>query len=238
MDPSGEHLPTVGTMQPHKLIEKRIRILLVDSQTVVRSGVRALIESRPGLEVVGEVGNHSDSIVLATRECPDLILVTLNEDSDLDILPDLVNAVEQPRILILTGIRDPKVHQRAVRLGATGVVLKDTPADVLFKAIHKVHLGEVWLSRSTTANVLTKLVRMNDETDIESRKIATLTQREREIVSLIGEGLKNKQIASRLFISEATVRHHFTSIFDKLDVSDRLELIIYAYRYGLIKPPG
>lgn len=225
-------------MQQHKLIEKRVRILLVDSQIVVRSGLRALLESRPGLEVVGEVGNHSDSIAMASREHPDLILITLNEDSDLDILPELVNSSEEPRILVLTSIRDPKVHQRAVRLGATGVVLKDTPAEILFKAINKVHLGEVWLSRSITANVLTKLVRMNDEMDVESRKIATLTQREREIVSLIGEGLKNKQIASRLFISEATVRHHFTSIFDKLDVSDRLELIIYAYRYGLIKPPA
>jgi two-component system nitrate/nitrite response regulator NarL len=223
--------------QQHKLLEKRIRILLVDSQVVVRSGLRALIESRPGLEVVGEVGNQSDSITLATREQPDLILITLNEDSDLDILPELLNSSEHPRILVLTSIRDPKVHQRAVRLGATGVVLKDTPAEVLFKAINKVHLGEVWLSRSTTANVLTKLVRMNDEMDVESRKIATLTHRVREIVSLSGEGIKYKQIASRLFMSEATVRHHLTSIFDKLDVSDRLELIIYAYRYGLIKQP-
>jgi DNA-binding NarL/FixJ family response regulator len=225
-------------MQQHKLIEKRIRILLVDSQVVVRSGLRALIESRPGLEVVGEVGNRSDSIAAVASERPDLILIALNEDSDLDLLPDFVNSIDHPRILVLTSIRDPKVHQRAVRLGATGVVLKDTPAEVLFKAINKVHLGEVWLSRSTTANVLTRLVRMNDEMDIETRKIATLTQREREIVCLIGEGLKNKQIAARLFISEATVRHHFTSIFDKLGVSDRLELIIYAYRYGLIKPPA
>ena len=225
-------------MQQQQFIEKkRIRILLIDSQTVVRSGVRALIENRPGLEVVGEVGNHVDSIAIAIHERPDLILITLNEDSDLDALPELLNSCEQTRILVLTSIRDPKVHQRAVRLGATGVVLKDTPPEILFKAITKVYLGEVWLSRSTTANVLNKLVRMNDEMDIETRKIATLTQREREIVALIGEGLKNKQIASRLFISEATVRHHFTSIFDKLDVSDRLELIIYAYRYGLIKPP-
>jgi DNA-binding NarL/FixJ family response regulator len=224
--------------QPQLIEKKRIRILLVDSQTVVRSGVRVLIESRPGLEVVGEGGNHTDSIAMARREQPDLILITLNEDSDLDILPELLNSSEQARILVLTSIRDPKIHQRAVRLGATGVVLKDTAAEVLFKAIHKVYVGEVWLSRSITANVLGKLVRMNDEMDVETRKIATLTQREREIVSLIGEGLKNKQIAARLFISEATVRHHFTSIFDKLYVSDRLELIIYAYRYGLIKPPA
>jgi len=223
--------------QQQQLMEKPIRILLVDNQTVVRSGVRRLLESRAELEVIGEVGIHADSIALATKEQPDLILITLNEDSDLDILPELLSSSEESRVLILTSIRDPNLHQRAVRLGATGVVLKDTPAEILFKAISKVYLGEVWLSRTTTANVLTRLVRMNDELDAESKKISTLTQREREIVTLIGEGLKNKQIASRLFISEATVRHHFTSIFAKLDVSDRLELIIYAYRFGLIKPP-
>ncbi len=223
--------------QQPQLLGKPIRILLVDNQTVVRSGVRRLLESRPELEVIGEAGIHADSIALATKEQPDLILITLNEDSDLDILPELLTSSEESRVLILTSIRDPNLHQRAVRLGATGVVLKDTPPEILFKAISKVYLGEVWLSRTSTANVLTRLVRMNDELDAESKKISTLTQREREIVTLIGEGLKNKQIATRLFISEATVRHHFTSIFAKLEVSDRLELIIYAYRYGLIKPP-
>ena len=214
-------------MQPLQLITKNIRILLIDDQTIVRAAMRMLIESRPGLKVIGEGANRTESLALATSEQPEIILFALNEAS----------IAKQARLVILTGLRDPKVHQRAVRLGATGVVLKDMPAEDVVKAIEKVHSGEVWLNRSMTASVLAGLVRGNGELDLEAAKIVTLTKREREICTLIGEGLKNKQIAARLFISDATVRHHLTSIFDKLDVSDRLELIIYVYRHGLSKPP-
>jgi len=225
-------------MQPLQLITKNIRILLIDNQTIVRAAIRMLIESRPGLKVVGEGADRTESLAVATSEQPDIILFALNEASDLDFLPELLAIAKQARVVILTGLSDSKVHQRAVRLGATGVVLKDMPAEDVIKAIEKVHSGEVWLNRSMTASVLAGLVRGNGEIDLEAAKIATLTKRERELSTLIGEGLKNKQIAARLFISDATVRHHLTSIFDKLGVSDRLELIIYVYRHGLGKPPA
>jgi two-component system nitrate/nitrite response regulator NarL len=225
-------------MQPLHLITKNIRILLIDEQTIVRAAMRMLIESRPGLKVIGEGANRVESLAVATSEQPDIILFALNEASDLDVLPELLAIAKQARVVILTGLRDPKVHQRAVRLGATGVVLKDMPAEDVIKAIEKVHSGEVWLNRSMTASVLAGLVRGNGEIDLEVAKIVTLTKREREICTLIGEGLKNKQIAARLFISPATVHHHLTSIHDKLGVSDRLELIIYVYRHGLSKPPA
>lgn len=224
-------------MQPLQVVNKKIRIVLIDNHTIVRSGMRMLIESRLGLEVVAEVGNRTESLAVAASEQPDIILFALNEDADLDLIPELLAAARQARVLVLTALRDPRVHQRAIRLGAIGLVLKDASAETFLKAIEKVHTGEVWLNRSTIANVLTKLVGANHEVDSEAAKIATLTRREREIITLIGEGLKNKQIAAKLFISEATVRHHFTSIFDKLGVSDRLELVIYSYRYGLIKLP-
>jgi two-component system nitrate/nitrite response regulator NarL len=224
-------------MQPLQLSSKKIRIVLIDNHTIVRSGMRMLIESRLGLKVVGEVGNRTEALAVAASEQPDIILFALNQDDDLDLIPELLAAAKQARVLVLTALRDPRVHQRAIRLGAIGLVLKDSSAEMFLKAIEKVHTGEVWLNRSIMANVLTRLVGVNHEIDFESSKIATLTRREREIVTLIGEGLKNKQIAAKLFISEATVRHHFTSIFDKLGVSDRLELVIYAYRYALIKLP-
>jgi two-component system, NarL family, nitrate/nitrite response regulator NarL len=224
-------------MQPLQLITKNIRILLIDNHTIVRAAIRLLLESRPGLHVVGEGGDRAQSLAVAASEQPDIILFALNEASDLDYLPELLTIAGQARAVILTGLRDPKVHQRAVRLGATGVVLKDMPAEDVIRAIEKVNSGEVWLNRSMTASVLAGLVRGSGELDVEAAKIATLTKREREINTLIGEGLKNKQIAARLFISDATVRHHLTSIFDKLGVSDRLELIIYVYRHGLSKLP-
>lgn len=224
-------------MQPLQLASKKIRIVLIDNHTIVRSGMRLLIESHLGLKVVGEVGDRTEALAVAASEQPDVILFALNEEDDLDLIPELLAAAGQARVLVLTALRDSMVHQRAIRLGAMGLVLKDASPEMFLKAIEKVHTGEVWLNRSIMANVLARLVGVNHEIDFEASKIATLTRREREIIALIGEGLKNKQIAAKLFISEATVRHHFTSIFDKLGVSDRLELVIYAYRYGLIKLP-
>lgn len=200
--------------------------------------MRMLIESRLGLEVVGEGGNRTESLAAAASEQPDVILFAVNEDNEVDLIPELLSEAKQARVLVLTSLRDPKVHQRAIRLGAMGLVLKDASAETFLKAIEKVHTGEVWLNRSMMANVLTNLVGANHEVDLEAAKIATLTGREREIITLVGEGRKNKQIAAKLFISEVTVGHHLTSIFDKVGVSDRLELMIYAYRYGLIKPPA
>jgi DNA-binding NarL/FixJ family response regulator len=137
---------------------------------------------------------------------------------------------------VLTGVRDVEMHRRAVRLGAVGLVLKEKAADVLLKAIAKVYAGEVWLDRLLIANVLSEITRPTSQSlDPEDIKIKALTVREREIIKLIGQGLKNQAIANRLCISEATVRHHLTSIFGKLGVGDRLELAIYAYRHGLAR---
>ena len=220
---------------------KTIRVLLVDDHAVVRSGLRVLIDSRPGLKVAGEASNRADALATAAREKPDIVLLDLDMDgeSGLDLLPQLREAAPEARVIILTGLRDPEAHYRALRLGAMGLVLKEKAAEIVIKAIEKVHAGDVWFDRSTMGNVIAEITRPNGgkKDDPEAAKIAALTEREREVVSLIGEGLKNKQIAARLFISETTVRHHLTSIFNKLGVSDRLELVIYAYRPGLATPP-
>lgn len=223
-------------MQPVQLLARKIRILLIDSQTIVRSAVRLLIDSAAGLTVIGEVANAAESLAVTAREQPDVILFSIKEESDLDFLPELIAGAKQTRVMVLMGPRDSKIHQQAIRLGATGVVSMDTRPKTFLKAIEKVYMGEIWLNRSMTLNVLAGFINTNREVNPDATKIAALTKREHEIIALIGEGLKNKQISARLFISEATVRHHLTSIFDKLEVSDRLELIIYAYRHGLAKP--
>jgi len=121
-------------------------------------------------------------------------------------------------------------------LGAMGVVLKEHAPDVLIKAIEKVHAGEIWLDRPTMGRMLREMTGKDEkEIDPELTKIESLTQREREVVALIAEGLKNRQIGERLFISETTVTHHLSSIYSKLGVSDRLELVIYAFTHK-IKP--
>ena len=219
-----------------------IRILIVDDHAVVRTALHLLIESWPGLQVVGEAANRSEALAIAAHKQFDIILLDLDfgGNSGLDFLPELLAIVPQARVLILTGVHDPELHRQAVRLGARGLVLKEKSAEVLIKAIEKVHAGEVWLERAMIATVLDDLSPRNGakQIDPEKTKIATLTAREREVIALIGEGLRNKEVAQRLFISETTVRHHLTSIFDKLAVSDRLELVIHAYRHGLAKIPS
>ena len=141
-------------------------------------------------------------------------------------------------MIVLTGIRDPAEHRQAVRLGATGMVLKEQAVDTLVKAIERVHAGETWLDPALVANVLAERSRARGrDADPEAARIAMLTERECEVIALIGEGLKNRQIAKRLSISETTVVHHLTSIFAKLGVANRLELVTYAYRHGLAESP-
>jgi DNA-binding NarL/FixJ family response regulator len=225
------------TLTPRR---RPIRVLLVGDQEVVRTGLRLLIESHRGFTVVGET-TEAAAAAAAAHERPDIILldVPVETEDGLDVLPQLLAATRESRILILTGKRDAKTPQQALRLGAMGFIGKDQPADVLFRAIEKVHAGEVWVDRAVLATMLGVTTRGGDQRSAnpEAAKIDTLTQRELEIVAVVGEGLKNKGIAERLSISEATVRHHLTSIYDKLAVSGRVELMIYAYQHGLSKLP-
>ena len=220
---------------------RKVSILIVDDHAVVRSGLRLLLETDPRFSVCDEASTCAAAATAAERAQPDIILldIDLEGTNALECLPALVKAAPRARVLVLTGLSDAGVHMQALRAGAMGLVLKEKAADVLMKAIDKVHQGEVWFDRATMGNILSEMSlgggRANDNP--EKFKIATLTDREREVITLIGEGLKNKHIAERLFISETTVRHHLTSIFDKLGVSDRLELVIYAYRHNLANPP-
>jgi len=219
--------------------DQTIKVLIVDSHQVVRMGLHALVETQKEMKVVGEAVNRSEALASATRLQPDLIVMDINfgEENDLDVLADLREAAPATRVLVLTGVTDAKFHRQAAKLGAAGVVLKEQPVEVLLKAIRKVHLGEVWLDRSLTGSLLDELTQIDKKIDPDEAKKANLTAREREIVTLIAEGLKNKQIGARLFISETTVTHHLSSIFSKLGVGDRLELVIYAFANSLAKTP-
>ena len=219
------------------LLSNCIRILLVEPHEIVRSGLRLLLESRPGVSVVGEAGSRAAALQLARETRPDLAVLEFldGEEKQLDYLAQLREQSPQTRLLILTGVQEEELHHRAIQLGAMGLVLKSKPPDVLFKAIEKIHLGEVWLDRSAVAAVLTRLTRPAAEEEVSDlAKIKTLTKREHEIIGLLAQGYKNKEIAARLYISDITVRHHLTSVYSKLEVSDRTELIIFSYKNGLV----
>lgn len=215
-----------------------IRIMIVDDHAVIRTGLRMLIEQDQTMKVVAMVGTTGEALEQAMQERPDIIILdlVLGEEDGLAFLPELREKVPESRVLILTGVQNPDSHRSAIRLGAMGIVLKEHAADLLLKAITKVYEGEVWIDRSMMGMMIQEFTKPA-QTNPEDSKIAALTMREREVITLVGEGLKNKQIAERLFISETTVTHHLSSVFSKLEVSDRLELIIYAFRHGLAKMP-
>jgi DNA-binding NarL/FixJ family response regulator len=221
--------------------ERPIRIVLVDDHNVVRSGLRVLIEQRPTLQVVGEAETSAKALELVAREQPDVIVLDLDlgGESGVDLIPALQAVADHGRILVLTGVMRPEEHQRAIRLGAVGLVQKTQAVDVLIHAIERVAAGEAWLDPALIASVLIDMSRGqgSEHANPEDVKIALLTEREREVIALICEGLQNRSIGERLSITETTVRHHLTSIFNKLGVDNRLELVIYAYRNGLAELP-
>ena len=218
-----------------------VKIVLVDDSKLVRAGIRALISAKGDFTVVGEAEDKAQAVDLIARERPDVILlnIDLQTGDGLSMIPDLLVACESSRLAILTSSRDPGVHRQAMSLGAIGVISKKDPPELLTSAITRVHAGGVWLDRFVTAKVLGDVSSSGKRrhVDPEEEKTATLTDREREVIRLVGDGLKNKQIAEKLFISDVTVHHHLTSIYSKLDVKDRLELIIYAYRNRLADLP-
>ena len=154
---------------------------------------------------------------------------TSGDEDGLDALPRIQAAVPRAKVLILTALKDRARDQAAVRTGARGLVLKDAPADALLEAIRAVAAGELWFD----PRVLPAPGRPGAAP--EPSALSKLTAREREIVSLIGEGLRNEEAARRLGITEKTVRNHLTVVFDKLGVSGRLELLVFAYEHGLVR---
>jgi DNA-binding NarL/FixJ family response regulator len=215
--------------------------MLVDDHTVLRTGLRMMINNHPGMTVVAEAASRDSALAALVSMQPDIVLLDLdlgNEDDGLRLLPELLAADSNVRVLLLTGLRDAEVHRQAVLRGAMGLLLKEQATEIIFKAIEKVYAGEVWLERTMIASVLNeRVVSSPIELTPEAARIALLTDRERSVVALIGQGLRNKHIAEHLSISEATVRHHLTSIFSKLGMTDRFELAIFAYRHGLADVP-
>jgi two-component system, NarL family, nitrate/nitrite response regulator NarL len=224
------------------LLPSSVRVLIVDDHGIMRAGLRMLLESQPGLVVVGEAATCAEAVALATSTQPDVIVLDLDlgGENAITSMPTLQRVAPDTRILVLTGVRDPEVHRQAIRQGALGLVMKEKAVETLLHAIMQVRAGEVWLEPTMIARVLGELTRPQPAPQVsaEAANIAKLTEREREVITLVGEGLRNKHIAARLYISEATVRHHLTAIFAKLGIADRFELAIYAYQHGLAKPPA
>ena len=216
--------------------DEPIRVVIIDSHTLVRAGLGLIVDNHPGMSVVGEAGESNEALKIVNLQKPDIILLILDSVNDIgsEIIPLLFKESNHSRIILVACLDETELNLSALKQGALGIVFKAQKPDVLIKAIQKVNEGEVWIERSLIANVLYGLANHKEPIvqDPETEYIAELTIRERDVIQLIGRGFKNKQIAEQLYLSETTVRHHLTSIYSKLGVKNRLELLIFANRHG------
>jgi DNA-binding NarL/FixJ family response regulator len=214
-----------------------VRILVIDHRPVVRAALESFIAAKTRFEIVPAGATDTASVERALQETPDAVVLSVgaNVHRAFAFLASLRQAAPAIRTLLLTEAGDRDLHQDAIRMGAYGVISPEGPADTLIKALDRVCRGEYWIDRATAA-ALAQPSRTAQPTSGSGERFGALTVREREIVALIGDGLRNKEISVRLNISETTVRHHLTSIFAKLEVADRLALVVYAYRHGLVAP--
>jgi DNA-binding NarL/FixJ family response regulator len=217
-----------------------IRVLLADDQALVRGGFRALLEAEPGIEVVGEAGDGEEAVRLATSLVPDVVLMDIRmPGSDgLEATRRIVSdaRLAEVRIILTTFDLDEYVFE-ALRLGASGFLVKDTePADLL-RGVRAVARGDALLSPSITRRLIAELV-TRDTRPRPSRSLEALTDREREVVGLVAAGLSNSEIAERLVVSPATAKTHVSRAMVKLGARDRAQLVVFAYESGLVQPGG
>jgi DNA-binding NarL/FixJ family response regulator len=215
-----------------------IRVVLADDHPIVRDGLRKLLTLEEDIEVVGEASDGREVVQVVQDTRPDVLILDLRMPymDGLATLQALQQLERKVRVIVLTASEDKNEFVQAMKLGCSGIVLKQTAPELIVKSIRKVHSGEIWLDSHTTAAVMRQFASPADMMSNGSgkgRERSPLSQREREIVGLVAQGYKNREMAEKMFISEQTVKNHLHNIFDKLGVSDRLELALYAIHKGL-----
>lgn len=222
------------------LAANRIRIVIADDHPIVRDGIKRLLALESDIDVVGEAGDGRSVLDVVHETNPDVLLLDLRMPhlDGLGALETLQQTNKRTRVIILTASEDKNEFVQAMKLGCSGIVLKQTAPELIVKSIRKVFAGEIWLDSHTTAAVMRQFATPGSEmaaagSSTKGRERSPLSTREREIVALVAQGYKNKEMAEKMFISEQTVKNHLHNIFDKLGVSDRLELALYAIHKGL-----
>jgi len=226
---------------------------VADDHPIFRDGLCRLLALEEDFEVVAQASDGRQVLEILQQVEPDILLLDLKMPGldGLATLQRLQQARNKTRVIVLTASDDKNEFVQAMKLGTSGIVLKQTATELLIKSIRKVHAGEIWLDSHTTAAVIRQFV-ANEEAPPpppppqmqhqqqappqaggRERERSPLSQREREIVALVAQGFKNKEMAEKMFISEQTVKNHLHNIFDKLGVSDRLELALYAIHNNL-----
>ncbi|MFC6023369.1 response regulator [Plantactinospora solaniradicis] len=224
------------------MTDRPVRVLIADDQALLRGSFRVLVETTPGLTVVGEAGTGAAAVELAERERPDVVLmdVRMPQMDGIEATRRIAAspAAAQVRVLILTTFDLDEYVYAALRAGASGFLLKDAPPEDLLTAIRVVAAGEGLLAPSVTRRLIAEFARLPEPDRPVARDLVGVTEREREVLVLIGRGLSNAEIAGHLRLSPATVKTHVGRLLGKLHARDRAQLVIVAYRTGLVSVPN
>ncbi len=217
----------------------KIRILIADDHAIFRDGLKKLLESEADFTVVGEAGDGAEAIKLAQKLKPDILLLDLAMPRmpGMMALRELTTAAVPVRTIVLSAAVGKEQIVEALQLGARGVVLKESATQQLLKSMRTVMAGEYWVGRESVSDLVQYLRVASGVASGAQRKNFGLTRRELEIVGTIVAGYTNKDIAQKFSISEDTVKHHLTNIFDKVGVSTRLELALFAINHNLAEAP-
>jgi two-component system, NarL family, nitrate/nitrite response regulator NarL len=232
--------PTNDSSEGKEKKKATVRILIADDHPIVRDGLKKLLLLEDDFEIVGEAADGREVLDKVQELDPDVLLLDLRMPNldGLSALQALQQSNKRTRVIVLTASEDKNEFVQAMKLGCSGIVLKQTAPDLIVKSIRKVNAGEIWLDSHTTAAVMRQFQTGQESSGSgqpggKGRERSPLSSREREIVALVAQGYKNKEMAEKMFISEQTVKNHLHNIFDKLGVSDRLELALYAIHKGL-----
>lgn len=218
----------------------QIRVLIADGQPIVLEGLRSVLRQHQAIQVVGEAVDGVDAIDKTVFLEPDIILmdIKLPRVDGLTVLRSIQTRAPNTKVILFASAENKEEFVEAMKLGCSGILLKDAATGLIEKSILRVHAGEIWLDSNTTAAVIRQFatpgeMQTGHVNGKPGRERAQLSQREREIIVLIAQGYKNKEIAEKMFITEQTVKNHLHNVFDKLGVSDRLELALYAIHNSL-----
>jgi DNA-binding NarL/FixJ family response regulator len=219
-----------------------IRVLLVDDQQLVRTGLRMILADEHDIEVVGEARDGLEAIDAAARTHPDIAVMDVRMPvmDGIEATRRLVQGATAPRVLVLTTFDADESVVEALRAGASGFLLKDVAPDRFVEAIRILAAGDALLAPSVTRRLLDRFAsRLPTPGDAgRGQRLRALTQREREVLRLVANGLANREIADRLALAEPTVKTHVSHLLLKLDVRDRAQLVVIAYEEGLVRPGG
>lgn len=215
----------------------RIKVMIADDHSMVRQGIKQILELEDDIEVTAQANDGNEAIELYKKKKPDVILMDINMPgkNGIQAIKELVSYNNDVRILVLTIHEDREYLFKTLHLGAMGYVLKDAEPSTLVEAIRTINNGESYIQPNMTRELVKEFNRITHSERKDKHAENNLTAREVEVLELIAEGMINKEIAKQLFISEKTVKNHVSNIFRKLNVSDRTQAAIYAYRNNIKK---